>query len=103
MKVPEMFREALSRKAFVDRLLQSNKVSKSSSVYPRARRGGLFEGLPASHQSNVVHSMTDIAIVMAQLLLPKDAKAEINDLRYPAPTRARKVTGNALPILLPTQ
>jgi hypothetical protein len=60
-----MFREDLSRKVLVDKL-QSNKVSKSSSLYPRARGGGLFEGLSASHQSNVVHIMTDIAIKLAQ-------------------------------------
>jgi hypothetical protein len=74
IEVPEMFREDVSRKNFVDRLLQSNEVSKSLSLCPHARGGGTFEGLSESYASNVIQTMADIAIKVAQLLLPKDAK-----------------------------
>jgi hypothetical protein len=68
IEVLEMFREDVSRKNFVDRLLQSNEVSKSLSLCPRARGGGTFEGLSESYRSNVIQTMADIAIKVAQLL-----------------------------------
>jgi hypothetical protein len=59
LKVLEMFRKEMSRKAFVDRLLQSNEVSKSSSLFPGARGGGMTYtwgstfASPPSNENNV--------------------------------------------------
>ena len=86
IEVLQMFRGDLSRKAFVDRLLKSNEASESSGLFPRNRSGMLGE-LSESNQANVVHIMTDIAIKVSKLLLPKDAEAG-------AATLLRRMTGN---------
>ena len=65
IEVLGMFRGDLSRKAFVNRLLESNEVSESSELFPR-NRSGMFGDLSVSNQANIVH--TDVAIKVSQLL-----------------------------------
>ena len=99
IEVLGMFRGDLSRKAFVNRLLESNEVSESSELFPR-NRSGMFGDLSVSNQANICH-VTDVAIKVSQLLLPKDAEdgaaallrrmartRNSKDPHYPAPTRA---------------
>jgi hypothetical protein len=62
----------LSRPAFVDRLLKSNEVNSSKEIFPRK---GEFGQLSSSNQDNTVHVISEIAIKVAQLLLPQDADA----------------------------
>jgi hypothetical protein len=66
-----MFQGDVSRQTFVKRLLGSAEVNASTEIFPRC---GVFDDLSESNQANVVTVMTDVAIKIVQLLLPRDAE-----------------------------
>jgi hypothetical protein len=65
-----MFKDDLTRTSFVDRLLKIDKVKSSLEISPRK---AVFAQLSSSNQDNAVTLISEIAIKIAQLLLPKDA------------------------------
>jgi hypothetical protein len=68
--VISMFKDDLTRTSCVDRLLKSDEVKSSLAIFPRK---AVFGQLSSSNQDNVVTFISEIAIKIAQLLLPKDA------------------------------
>ena len=69
--VLSMFKDDLTRTSFVDRLLKSDDVKSSLEIFPRK---AVFGQLSSSNQDNAVTFISEIAIKIAQLLLPKDAE-----------------------------
>jgi hypothetical protein len=66
-----MFKDDLTRTSFVDRLLKSDEVKNTLEIFPRK---AVFGQLSSSNQDNAVTLISEIAIKIAKLLLPKDAE-----------------------------
>jgi hypothetical protein len=80
-----MYKDDLTRTSLVDRLLKSDEVKSSLEIFPRK---AAFGQLSSSNQDNAVTIISEIAIKIAQLLLPKDADKG-------ASTLLRRMTENA--------
>lgn len=71
MRLLDMFREKLSRKSFVERILRSKNVKAETGLFPLTSD---FSELSESNQANAVDIVTEVAIQMAKLILPQDEK-----------------------------
>jgi hypothetical protein len=95
--VLSMFKDDLTRTSFVDRLSNSDEVKSSLEIFPRK---AVFGQLSSSNQDNAVTIISEIAIKIAQLLLPKDADDSTLLHRM---TENQKVQCFALPDSVETQ